>query len=47
MFSFIKNFFLKSKSKKILSYIEKIETLLTLFQNIDRKCFVEKGICDN
>ena len=35
MFAFIKNLFLKNKAKKILSYVEKVETSLTLFQNIN------------
>lgn len=37
MFAFIENLFLKNKAKKLLSYIEKIETALTLFQSIDNK----------
>lgn len=37
MFAFINNLFLKSKAKRILSYIEKIETALTVFQSIDNK----------
>ena len=37
MFAFINNLFLKSKAKKILSYIQKIETALTVFQSIDNK----------
>ena len=37
MFAFIENLFLKNKAKKLLSYIEKIETALTLFQCIDNK----------
>lgn len=37
MFVFIENLFLKNKAKKILSYIKKIETALTLFQRIDNK----------
>ena len=35
MFAFIKNIFLKNKAKKILSYIENVETALTLFNSID------------
>ena len=35
MFVFIKNLFLKNKAKKVLSYVEKVETALTLFQSID------------
>ena len=35
MFAFIKNLFLKNKAKKILSYIESVETALTLFNSID------------
>ncbi|MBR5388866.1 MAG: UvrD-helicase domain-containing protein, partial [Clostridia bacterium] len=35
MFAFIENLFLKNKAKKILSYIESIETALTLFTIID------------
>ena len=35
MFKFIENLFLKNKAKKILSYIDKVETALTLFQIID------------
>jgi len=35
MFAFIENLFLKNKAKKILSYVEKVETALTLFQSID------------
>ena len=35
MFAFIENLFLKNKAKKILSYVDKIETALTLFQSID------------
>ncbi len=37
MFAFIENLFLKGKAKKLLSYIEKIETEITLFQRIDSK----------
>ena len=37
MFTFIKNLFLKNKAKKILLYIEKVETALTLFQSIDNE----------
>lgn len=35
MFASIEKFFYKNKAKKILSYIEKVETELTLFQIID------------
>ena len=35
MFAFIENLFLKNKAKKILSYVEKVETALTLFQSVD------------
>ena len=35
MFAFIENLFLKNKAKKILSYVDKVETALTLFQSID------------
>lgn len=35
MFAFIENLLLKNKAKKILSYVEKVETALTLFQSID------------
>lgn len=35
MFAFIENLFLKNKAKKILSYVEKLEMTLTLFQSID------------
>ena len=35
MFTFIRNLFLKSKVKKLLSFIEKTEMSLTLFQSID------------
>ena len=35
MFTFIKNILLKKRAKKILSYVEKRETELTLFQTID------------
>lgn len=35
MFAFIKNLFLKNKAKSILSYIENVETALTLFNSID------------
>lgn len=35
MFVFLENLFLKNKAKKILSYIERIETALTLFNKID------------
>lgn len=34
MFAFIENLFLKNKAKKILSYIESVETALTLFNVI-------------
>jgi len=34
MVAFIEKLFLKSKAKKILSYIEKVETEVTLFQGI-------------
>lgn len=37
MFAFIENLFLKLKQRKILSYIKKVETALTLFQNIDNR----------
>lgn len=37
MVSFIENLFLKNKAKKLLPYIEKVETALTLFQMIDNK----------
>ena len=36
MFAFIEKLFLKNKAKKILSYIDKVETALTLFQSIDK-----------
>lgn len=35
MFVFLENLFLKNKAKKVLSYIERIETALTLFNKID------------
>ncbi len=35
MLTFIKNILLKKRAKKILSYVEKRETELTLFQTID------------
>ena len=35
MFAFIENLFLKNKARKILSYIESVETALTLFNIID------------
>lgn len=42
MFTFIKNFFLKKKAKKILSYVENLETLFTFFKKIDN--FEEKNL---
>ena len=35
MIAFIKNLFLKNKAKKLLSYIESLETALTLFNIIE------------
>ena len=35
MFAFIENLFSKNKARKILSYIENIETALTLFSGIE------------
>ena len=37
MVTFIEKLFLKNKAKKVLSYIETVETGLTLFQSIDRE----------
>ena len=35
MFKFLINLLNRNKAKKILSYVDKVETALTLFQSID------------
>ena len=35
MFKFLINLLSRNKAKKILSYVDKVETALTLFQSID------------
>ena len=37
MIAFIKNLFFRNKTKRLLAYIDKVETALTLFQSIDNE----------
>ena len=37
MIAFIKNLFFRNKTKRLLAYIDKVETSLTLFQSIDNE----------